>query len=103
MVGFDDVSETHRELDGLEVSEIFTNLRSGETDVTNLDDSWRGAGAARDDFQRTVQGIAMVVTGSTPPEAMSAITSQGATPEAGIGTAAVDFLLGTPSLNIIPF
>ena len=34
MVGFDDGSETNRELDGLEVSEIFTNLRSGETDVT---------------------------------------------------------------------
>ena len=34
MVGFDDGSETSRELDGLEVSEIFTNLRSGETDVT---------------------------------------------------------------------
>ena len=34
MVGFDDGSETTRELDGLQVSEIFTNLRSGETDVT---------------------------------------------------------------------
>ena len=34
MIGFDDGSETGRELDGLEVSDIFTNLRSGETDVT---------------------------------------------------------------------
>ena len=34
MVGFDNGSETSRELDGLQVSEIFTNLRSGETDVT---------------------------------------------------------------------
>ena len=34
MVGFDDGSETARELDGLEVSEIYTNLRSGATDVT---------------------------------------------------------------------
>lgn len=34
MVGFDDGSETARELDGLEVSDIFTNLRSGATDVT---------------------------------------------------------------------
>lgn len=34
MVGFDDGSETARELDGLNLSEIFTNLRSGETDVT---------------------------------------------------------------------
>ena len=49
MVGFDDGSETTRELDGLQVSEIFTNLRSGETDVTrarrlkeNLGISFRG-------------------------------------------------------------
>ena len=34
MVGFDDGSEAARELDGLQVSEIYTNLRSGETDVT---------------------------------------------------------------------
>ena len=34
MVGFDDGSERTRELDGLDVSEIFTNLTSGETDVT---------------------------------------------------------------------
>ena len=34
MVGFDGGSETARELDGLQVSEIYTNLRSGETDVT---------------------------------------------------------------------
>ena len=34
MVGFDDGSETARELDGLQVSEIYTNLHSGETDVT---------------------------------------------------------------------
>ena len=49
MVGFDDGSETGRELDGLEVSEIYTNLRSGETDVTkarrlkeSLDISFQG-------------------------------------------------------------
>ena len=34
MVGFDDGRETAHELDGLQVSEIYTNLRSGETDVT---------------------------------------------------------------------
>ena len=49
MVRFDDGSETARELDGLQVSEIYTNLRSGETDVTkarrlkeNLDISFQG-------------------------------------------------------------
>ena len=34
MVGFDDGSETDRELDGLKVPEIYANLRSGATDVT---------------------------------------------------------------------
>ena len=34
MIGFDDGVETTRELDGLEVSEIYTDLSSGETDVT---------------------------------------------------------------------
>ena len=68
-----------------------------------LDDNWRGAGAGQDDFQRTVQGIAMIVTGSTPSEAISAIKSPGLTPEARIGSDAVDFLRNTPSLNIIPF
>ncbi|MXX52426.1 MAG: class I SAM-dependent DNA methyltransferase [Dehalococcoidia bacterium] len=34
MVGFDDRTQTVRELDGLTVAEIFSNLRSGETDVT---------------------------------------------------------------------
>lgn len=34
MVGFDDGSQADRELDGLQVDEIYANLRSGETDVT---------------------------------------------------------------------
>ena len=34
MVGFDGGDEVNRELDGLEVSEIYTDLSSGETDVT---------------------------------------------------------------------
>ena len=34
MVGFDDGKQEARELDGLEVSEIYTNLTSGETDMT---------------------------------------------------------------------
>ena len=34
MVGFDDGKEETRELDGVEVSEIYTNLTSGESDVT---------------------------------------------------------------------
>ena len=34
MIAFDNGSEMSRELDGLKVSEIYTNLRPGETDVT---------------------------------------------------------------------
>ena len=34
MIGFDNGSEASRELDGLEVSEIYTDLSSGETGVT---------------------------------------------------------------------
>ena len=34
MIGFDNGTETTRELDGLEVSEIYTDLSSSETDVT---------------------------------------------------------------------
>ena len=34
MVGFDDGKEETRELDGVEVSKIYTNLTSGETDTT---------------------------------------------------------------------
>ena len=34
MVGFDDGTHADRELDGLQVADIYANLRSGETDVT---------------------------------------------------------------------
>ena len=34
MIGFDNGTQTDRELDGLQTSEIYANLRSGETDVT---------------------------------------------------------------------
>lgn len=46
MVGFDDGSESVRELDGLKVSEIYTNLRSGETDVTKAQRLKKNAGIA---------------------------------------------------------
>ena len=68
-----------------------------------LDDNWRGAGTGQDNFQRAVQGIAMVMTGATPGEAITSINSSGLTPVSRIGPEAVDFLRRTPSLNIIPF
>lgn len=46
MLGFDDGSESVRELDGLKVSEIYTNLRSGETDVTKAQRLKNNAGIA---------------------------------------------------------
>ena len=54
MVGFDDGSETARELDGLHVSEIYTNLRSGETDVTKARRLKENLGIA---FQGPVKGV----------------------------------------------
>ena len=68
-----------------------------------LDDNWRGAGRGQSPFQRAVQGIAMVATGTMPTRAMTAIRRQGLKPESRIGTKAASFLRHTPSLNIIPF
>ena len=68
-----------------------------------LDDDWRGAGEGQDAFQRRVQGIAMIMTGATPSEAVSAIKNPKATPMARIGSNATEFLRNTPSSNIVPF
>ena len=68
-----------------------------------LDDDWRGAGEGQDDFQRVVQGIAMIMTGTMPSEAISAMKSPEATPMARIGSNATEFLRSTPSSNIVPF
>ena len=43
----------------------------------------------------------MMMVEATPSEAISAIKSSGATPEARFGR--VEFLRNTPSLNIVPF
>ena len=68
-----------------------------------LHDDWRGAGRGQSPFQRAVQGVAMVATGKTPAQAMTAIRRQGLEPESRMGTKAASFLRRTPSLNIIPF
>ncbi len=67
-----------------------------------LDDDWEG-GSGQSDFQRAVQGIAMILTGATASKAMTAICKEGSTPEKRIGADATAFLRQTPSLNIIPF
>ena len=68
-----------------------------------LDDDWE-AGCGQSRFQRAVQGIAMILTGSTPSQAMKAIRKDNdRKPERRIGAAATEFLRETPSLNIIPF
>ena len=68
-----------------------------------LDDNWRGAGRGQSAFQRAVQGVAMVVTGTTPTGVMAAIGQERLKPEDRIGAEATSFLRSTPSLNIIPF
>ena len=68
-----------------------------------LDDNFQNNGAGESDFQRAVQGIAMIITGSTPPQAISAMKSSTPNIEGRIGTNATAFLRKTPSLNIIPF
>ena len=68
-----------------------------------LDDNWRDAGRGQSPFQRAVQGVAMVTTGTTPAQAMAAMRRQGIEPESRIGKEATSFLRRTPSLNIIPF
>ena len=68
-----------------------------------LDDNWRGAGRGQSPFQRAVQGVAMVATGSAPAQTMAAIRRQGSEPECRLGANAASFLRSTPSLNIIPF
>ena len=45
----------------------------------------------------------MMMVEATPSEAISAIKSSGATPEARFGSDAAEFLRNTPSLNIVPF
>ena len=68
-----------------------------------LDEDFQDNGVGGSDFQRTVQGIAMIVTGSTPSEAISAMKSTTLDAEDRIGANAMIFLRSTPSLNIIPF
>ena len=68
-----------------------------------LHENWRGAGRGQSPFQRAVQGVAMVATGETPSQAMTAIRRQGLKPESRMGPNAASFLRRTPSLNIIPF
>ena len=52
MIGFDSGSESSRELDGLEVSEIYTDLSSGVTDVTKAK---RLKGSLGISFQGTIK------------------------------------------------
>ena len=68
-----------------------------------LDDDFQDNGVGGSDFQRAVQGIAMIVTGATPSQAISAMKSSTPSVEKRIGTNATDFLRSTPSMNIIPF
>ena len=68
-----------------------------------LDEDWQGNGVGRSEFQRAVQGIAMIMTGATPSQAISAMKSTTPVVNDRIGANATAFLRSTPSLNIIPF
>ena len=68
-----------------------------------LDDDWQGRGLGQSEFQRAVQGIAMVMTGATPSQAISAMKSSTPVVEDRIGVNATAFLRSSLSLNIIPF
>ena len=68
-----------------------------------LDDDWQCSGEGRSEFQRAVQGVAMIMTGSSPLQAISAMKSSTPVAEERIGAHATAFLRCTPSLNIIPF
>ncbi len=54
-------------------------------------------------FQRMVQGLAMVLSGADPSEAMEAMNNLSLSPEERIGVDAAALLRNTPSGNIIPF
>ena len=68
-----------------------------------IDDDWRDCGVGQSWFQRAVQGIAMIINGADPSEAMEAIQKKGVTPEERLGKYITEFMRKTPSLNIIPF
>ena len=68
-----------------------------------LDDNFQNKGVGGSDFQRSIQGIAMIMTGSSPSQAISAMKSPTPSVEDRIGANATTFLRSTPSLNIIPF
>ena len=69
-----------------------------------LDDQWLGSSRrGQDPLQRVIQELAMVLTGTSPAEAMVARNDQRSAPEERIGAKATDLLRNAPSGNIIPF
>ena len=68
-----------------------------------LDDDWGSQGIGQSPFQRAVQGIAMLLSGADPSEAIEAVLRTDLVPDERIGTDAAGFLRETPSMNIIPF
>ena len=68
-----------------------------------LDDNWQGAGRGQSRFQRAVQAIAMILTGTNTHNAITAYHVQKTTPEDRIGAKAEALLRNAPSGNINPF
>ena len=67
-----------------------------------MDDD-NGTGLGQSDLQRTVQGIAMVISGASPSEAMNAMSKKQLTPEERMGENVASLLRKAPSGNINPF
>ena len=68
-----------------------------------IDDDNSGYGRGQSPFQRTVQSLAMVLSGADPSEAMKTMNNSGLSPEERMGVDATVLLKNAPSGNIIPF
>ncbi len=68
-----------------------------------LDDSWGDHARGQDPLQRVVQGLAMILAGSSPSDAMAATEDADAKPDVRLSAEAVALLRNAPSGNIIPY
>ena len=68
-----------------------------------LDDSWDHHAQGQHPLQRVVQGVAMLLTGARPSDALVVVYKAYVKPNIRIGTEATALLRNSPSGNIIPY
>lgn len=68
-----------------------------------LDDRWRDKEAGSAPLQRVIQGLAAILVGASPSEAMAVVESPESAPAERLPSDASALLRNTPSMNIIPF